>query len=51
MIEKFRKSINQEGEFTTLVTELLKAFEIMIQDLLLDYQCAYGFDSHSSMLK
>ena len=34
MIEKIRKSIEQGGEFTPLVTELLKVFEIMTQDLL-----------------
>ena len=34
MIEKIRKSIEQGSEFTALVTELLKVFEIMTQDLL-----------------
>ena len=43
-IEKFRKSLDQGGEYKALLTNLSKAFSCVPLDLIIAKLHAYGFD-------
>ena len=50
MIEKWRKSLDNGGSFGTLLTDLSKAFDCLLHDLLIAKLHAYGFDITSLKL-
>ena len=50
MIDKFKKSLNQGGEYAALLTDLSKAFDCLPHDLIIAKLHAYGFDKASLRL-
>ena len=50
MIEKFKKSLDQGGEYAVLLTDLSKAFDWLPQNLILAKLHAYGFGKASLRL-
>ena len=50
MIEKFKKSLDQKGEYAALLTDLSKAFNCLPHDLIIAKLHAYGFDKASLRL-
>ena len=50
MIEKFKKSLDQGGEYAALLTDLSKAFDCLPHDLIIAKLHAYGFDEASLRL-
>ena len=44
MLEKWRESIDNGGCFGALLTDLSKAFDCLLHDLLIAKLHAYGFD-------
>ena len=50
MIEKFKKSLDQGGEYAALLTDLSKAFDCLPHDLIIAKLHAYGFDKASLRL-
>ena len=50
MLEKFRKYLDDRGEYTALLTDLSKAFDCLPHDLLIAKLHAYGFDTPSLKL-
>ena len=50
MIEKFKKSLDQGGEYAVLLTDLIKAFDCLPHDLIIAKLHAYGFDKSSLRL-
>ena len=50
MIDKFKKSLNQGGEYGALLTDLSKAFDCLPHDLIIAKFHAYGFDKASLRL-
>ena len=50
MIEKFKKSLDQGGEYAALLTDLIKAFDCLPHDLIIAKLHAYGFDKISLRL-
>ena len=50
MIEKFKKSLDQGGEYAALRTDLPKAFDCLPHDLIIAKLHAYGFDKASLRL-
>ena len=50
MIEKFKKSLDQGGEYPALLTDLSKAFDCLPHDLIITKFHAYGFDNASLRL-
>ena len=49
-IEKFKKSLDQGGEYAALLTDLSKAFDCLPHDLIIAKLHAYGFDKASLRL-
>ena len=47
VIEKFKKSLDQGGEYTSLLTDLSKALDFLPHDLIIAQLHAYGFDKAS----
>ena len=47
MLEKWRESIDNEGCFGALLTDLSKAFDCLLHDLLIAKLHAYGFDMNA----
>ena len=47
MIEKFKKSLDQGGDYAALVTDLSKAFDCLPHDPIIVKLHAYGFDKAS----
>ena len=47
MLEKWREAIDNRGCFGTLLTDLSKAFDCLLHDLLIAKLHAYGFDMKS----
>ena len=47
MIENQKKSLDQGGRYGALLTDLSKAFDCMIHDLLIVKLQAYGLDNDS----
>ena len=50
MIEKFKKSLGQGGEYAALLTDLSKVFDCLPHDLIIAKLYAYGFDKASLRL-
>ena len=50
MIEKFRKCLDQKGDYAALLTDLSKAFDCLPHDLIIAKLHAYGFDKPSLKL-
>ena len=50
MLEKFRKCLDDRGEYAALLTDLSKAFDCLPHDLLIAKLHAYGFDTPSLKL-
>ena len=50
MVEKFKKSLDQGGEYAALLTDLSKAFDCLPQDLITAKLHVYGFDKASLRL-
>ena len=50
MIEKFKKSPDQGGEYAALLTDLSKAFDCLPHDLIIAQLHAYGFGKASLRL-
>ena len=47
MLEKWRESIDRRGCFGALLTDLSKAFDLVLHDLLVEKLHAYGVDMKS----
>ena len=47
MIEKWKKSLDNNGIFGALLTDLSKAFDSLVHDLLIAKLHAYGIDKSS----
>ena len=47
MSEKWRESIDRRGCFGALLTDLSKAFDLVLHDLLIEKLHAYGVDMKS----
>ena len=47
IIDKFRKSLNQRGEYVALLTDLSKAFDCLPHDLIIAklHACGFGMPS------
>ena len=50
LIEKFKKSLDQGGEYVALLTDLSKAFYCLPHDLIIANLHAYGFNKASISL-
>ena len=50
MIDKFKKSLNQGGEYAALPTDLSKGFDCLPHDLIIAKFRAHGFDKASLRL-
>ena len=50
MIEKFKKSLDQGGEYAALLTDLSKAFHFLPHDPIIAKLHTYGFDKSSLRL-
>ena len=50
MIEKFKKWLDQGGEYAALLTDLPKAFDCLAHNLIIAKSDAYGFDKASLRL-
>ena len=50
MLDKFRKCLDNRGEYAALLTDLSKAFDCLPHDLLIAKLHAYGFDTPSLKL-
>ena len=50
MIEKWRKSLDEGGAFGTLLTDISKAFDCLLHELLIAKLHAYGVDIPSLKL-
>ena len=46
MVEKFKKSLDQEGEYAALLMDLPKEFVCLPHDLIIAKLHAYRFDKH-----
>ena len=49
-VEKWGKNRDKGGSFATILTDLSKAFDCLLQDLLIAKLYAYGFDMASLKL-
>ena len=47
MIEKFKQCLDNHGEYAALLTDLSKAFDWLLHDLLIAKLHAYGFEMSS----
>ena len=50
MIEKFKRSLDQGGEYSALLTDLSKAFDCLPHSLIIAKLHVYGFDKASLSL-
>ena len=44
MIEKFKQCLDNHGEYAALLTDLSRAFDCLLHDLLIAKLHAYGFE-------
>ena len=49
MVENWKESLDQRGHYGALLTDLLKAFDCIMHDLIIAKLQAYGFDNDSKL--